>query len=138
MVRASRSRGLVLRRESENDTGFLSAADVLALNLSADIAVLSACETGLGRLLHGEGLIGLTQAFLHAGARRVIVSLWQVDDEATAQFMQRLYALLKRDVEPAEALRATKESFITGTVCQESTGKKWTHPFFWAPFICVG
>jgi CHAT domain-containing protein len=131
--------GLVLHPASESDTGFLSAADIFALKLSADVAVLSACETGLGRLLHGEGLIGLTQALLTAGVQQVIVSLWAVDDEATAQFMRKFYVLIKeQDMEPAEALRATKESFIAGTVCKESTGEKWTHPFFWAPFICVG
>jgi CHAT domain-containing protein len=128
--------GLLLTPGSPGDSGYLSAAEVLALKLSAEMVVLSACETGLGRLVQGEGVIGLTRAFMYAGAAAVVVSLWKVDDEATAELMKRFYELLGQGINKIEALRRAKESLIV----EGSAGRNapvWAHPFFWAPFVFV-
>ena len=81
--------------------------EIYNLQLSADVVVLSACQTGLGKEIKGEGLVGLTRGFMYAGAQRVVASLWQVDDLATAELMKRFYnGMLKDNLRPAAALRA--------------------------------
>src|SRR5678810_577247 len=86
--------------------GFLRTHDLYNLKLPAELVVLSACETGLGKDVQGEGLVGLTRGFMYAGARRVIVSLWNVNDKATASLMQQLYVgMLRNKKAPAAALR---------------------------------
>jgi CHAT domain-containing protein len=100
--------GLVLSlvdREGKSQDGFLQFADVFNLKLAADMVVLSACESGLAEQVKGEGLVGLTRGFLYAGSSRVLVSLWKVDDAATAKFMESFYkALLQRRLPPSQAL----------------------------------
>ncbi|MCB1056088.1 MAG: CHAT domain-containing protein, partial [Acidobacteria bacterium] len=102
--------GLMLSRvgpHGEARNGFLGLRDVYDLELSADLVVLSGCETALGRRLRGEGLVGLVRGFFHAGGSRVLASLWQVDDRATEELMRRFYRHLWQDGEPpATALRA--------------------------------
>ena len=94
-------------QEGKPQDGFLRSHDVFNLKLPAELIVLSACETGLGKDVRGEGLVGLTRGFMYAGARRVIVSLWNVNDKATATLMQRLYTgMLRSGKTPAAALRA--------------------------------
>ena len=89
--------------------GFLRTHDIYNLKLPAELVVLSACETGLGKEVRGEGIEGLTRGFMYAGARRVMVSLWNVNDKATAALMQRLYAgMLRGKKTPAAALRAAQ------------------------------
>ncbi len=111
--------------------GFLSAPDVAGLELPAELVVLSACQTGLGREMRGEGLVGLTQAFFRAGARRVVVSHWSVQDRATAELMARFYrGLFAERLPPAAALRAAQLS-IRGE-------DKWSAPYFWAGFSLHG
>ena len=95
-------------RRREGGEGFLTAADVAALDLSADLAVLSACETGLGREVRGEGVVGLPQAFFRAGARAVVVTSWKVRDRATAELMAAFYERLAHGERPAAALRAAQ------------------------------
>ena len=111
--------------------GFLRVHDIYNLKLPAELVVLSACETGLGKDVHGEGLEGLTRGFMYAGARRVIVSLWNVNDKATASLMQRLYAgMLRNNKSPAAALRAAQiEMWRT---------KQWQSPYYWAAFVMQG
>lgn len=111
--------------------GFLRAHDVYNLKLPAELVVLSACETGLGKDVRGEGLEGLTRGFMYAGARRVVVSLWSVNDKATASLMQRLYSgMLRSNKTPAAALRAAQiEMLRTG---------QWQSPYYWAPFVMQG
>jgi CHAT domain-containing protein len=111
--------------------GFLRTHDLYNLKLPAELVVLSACETGLGKDVQGEGLVGLTRGFMYAGARRVIVSLWNVNDKATASLMQRLYAgMLRNGKTPAAALRAAQiEMLRTG---------QWQSPYYWAPFVMQG
>ena len=113
------------------DDGFLFAHDVYNLELRADLVVLSACETALGAEIRGEGLLGLAQGFFYAGAGRVIVSLWKVDDQATAELMGRFYEnLLPGNLPPAAALREAQAS-IRGE-------SRWRAPYYWAGFLLLG
>lgn len=126
--------GLVLSRfddKGRRRDGFLSAPDVATLDLPAELAVLSGCQTGLGRELRGEGLVGLTQAFFRAGTRRVVVSFWKVRERATADLMARFYRhLLVEGLPPAAALRAAQLA-LRG-------GQTWRSPYFWAGFSFQG
>jgi len=111
--------------------GFLRTHDIYNLKLPAELVVLSACETGLGKDVKGEGLEGLTRGFMYAGARRVVVSLWNVNDKATAGLMQHLYVgMLKDKKTPAAALRAAQIEMIRM--------KQWQSPYYWAPFVMQG
>ena len=111
--------------------GFLSAPSVAALDLPAELAVLSGCETGLGREVRGEGLVGLTQAFFRAGTRRVVVSLWKVRDRSTAALMERFYrGMLGEHLTPAAALRAAQ--------CSLRREERWRAPYYWAGFVLEG
>jgi hypothetical protein len=101
------------------------------MRLSADLVVLSACETGLGKDVRGEGLVGLTRGFMYAGAKSVVASLWKVDDRATAEFMGHFYKAMLRDgMPPSAALRSAKESM--------RRQKQWRAPYFWAGFVLQG
>src|SRR5919205_3620712 len=113
-LRANNSRhaelsGVVLSLVDQNgkpQNGFLRLYDIYNMNLKADLVVLSACQTALGRDIKGEGLIGLTRAFMYGGATRVVASLWKTDDRAAAVLMSRFYEdLLSRGMSPAAALR---------------------------------
>jgi tetratricopeptide (TPR) repeat protein len=108
--------------------GFLRLDEVTRLKLNADLVVLSACETGKGRLYAGEGVTGLARAFLYAGSRGVVCSLWSVDDRETANLMTQMYAGLKDGKPAADALRAAKLAMI----------REGKAPVFWAPFILIG
>jgi CHAT domain-containing protein len=111
--------------------GFLRTHDIYNLKLPAELVVLSACETGLGKDVTGEGLEGLTRGFMYAGARRVIVSLWNVNDKATAALMQRLYAgMLRGNKTPAAALRAAQVEMLRM--------RPWQSPYYWAAFVVQG
>jgi CHAT domain-containing protein len=111
--------------------GFLSVADILGLRLTAGLVTLSACETGLGRLEGGEGVMGLTRAFLAAGSQSVMVSLWKVNDRSTAVLMERFYRdYLGRGADGAAALAQAKRALLKETATRS--------PFYWAPFVMVG
>ena len=111
--------------------GFLDIQHIYKLKLPAEMVVLSACETGLGKEIDGEGLVGLTQGFMYAGASRVVASLWRVSDIATAQLMGRFYKAMQRDgMRPAEALRQAQ----IGMWKQ----KRWAAPYYWAGFQIQG
>jgi len=111
--------------------GFLRLHDIYNLTLAADLVVLSGCQTALGKELRGEGLLGLTRGFMYAGARAVVASLWQVDDESTAELMKRFYrGMLKEHRRPADALRAAQ--------MEMSQDKRWAAPFYWAGFVIQG
>jgi CHAT domain-containing protein/uncharacterized protein HemY len=116
---------------SGEEDGFLTMREVFDLRLNADLVVLSACKTGLGQQIRGEGVAGLSRAFFGAGASRVLVSLWNVNDHSTSDFMIDFYRGLTQ--EPAggsAALRKARLDMIRG--------KKYSHPYYWAPFILVG
>ncbi len=111
--------------------GFLRLADIYSLELHADLVVLSACRTALGQEMRGEGLIGLTRGFMHAGAARVLASLWSVDDRATAELMRRFYrGMLAGKLTPAAALRAAQRSM--------AAEPRWASPYYWAGFSLEG
>jgi CHAT domain-containing protein len=117
--------------EGKPQDGFLRTHDVYNLKLPAELVVLSACETGLGKDVRGEGLEGLTRGFMYAGARRVVVSLWNVNDKATASLMQHLYAgMLRNNKTPAAALRAAQVEMLRNA--------QWQSPYYWAPFVMQG
>jgi CHAT domain-containing protein len=120
------------------DDGVLHAFEVLPLRLPCDLVTLSACESGLGRLYAGEGLLGLARSFLCAGARRTLVSLWSVNDPSTTRFMECFYGALSRGLPAAEALRTAKRE-IREEVMTTREGQRISlaHPFFWAPFVLV-
>ena len=125
---------LVLGPE-ENENGFLTASEVSNLRLGAELAVLSACKTGSGEYVSGEGVMGLSRAFLGSGSRAVVVSLWSVASKETEELMIDLYARLQRDGDAALALRDAKLAMIDRA--KRSDARK-AHPFFWAPFIVLG
>ena len=111
--------------------GFLRMYDLYNLRLSADLVVLSACQTALGKEVRGEGLVGLTRGFMYAGAPRVIASLWQIDDRASAELMKRFYeGMLGKKLSPAAALRAAQSSM--------SQDPRWSQPHYWAAFTIQG
>jgi CHAT domain-containing protein len=95
------------------------------------LVVLSACQTGLGKDIRGEGLVGLTRGFMYAGSSRVVVSLWSVNDQATAELMKRFYqGMLKNGERPAAALRAAQMEMWKDP--------RWRAPYFWAAFVLQG
>jgi CHAT domain-containing protein len=121
----------MVNRQGQPQNGFVGLEDVYGLHAPVDLVVLSACRTGLGKDVRGEGLIGLTRGFMYAGASSVIASLWRVDDEATAELMKRFYAnMLQQGMTPAAALRAAQNS-----IRQEP---RWRSPYFWAAFTLQG
>ncbi len=118
-------------RQGKAQDGFLRLLDIYNLDLNADLVVLSACQTALGKQIDEEGLVGLTRGFMYAGAQRVMASLWKVDDEATAALMKKFYeGMLKNGQTPAQALR-TSQVWI-------SQQKQWAHPYYWAGFVLQG
>lgn len=126
--------GLVLSLVDESgrsQNGFLRMHEIYNLRLPAEVVVLSACQTGLGKEIKGEGLVGLTRGFMYAGTQRVVASLWQVDDLATAELMERFYrGMLKDGLRPAAALREAQIEMMKE--------KRWKSPYFWASFVLSG
>jgi len=126
--------GLVLSMFDERgqpQNGFLQLNEIYNLRLHADLVVLSACQTALGKDLKGEGIIGLTRGFMYAGVPRVIASLWAVEDAATAELMARFYReMIVNGLKPAAALRAAQLDL--------SKVKRYNHPYYWAGFVLQG
>ena len=160
---------LLLSQDAGQDENIslLTMDEIFKLKLTAEMVVLSACQTGRGEVVPGEGIIGLTRAFLHAGARAVVVSHWNVADDATAIFMSRFYHyLLNEGMDKAQALQKARLDLLTGTVGGKALAERGiggiaqqgkvaeakpsagaisgsaslsiAHPYFWAPFILVG
>jgi CHAT domain-containing protein len=111
--------------------GFLRLHDIYGLDLPAELVVLSACNTALGRQVGGEGLVGIVRGFMYAGAKRVVASLWKVDDEATVEMMRRFYTgMLEDRLSPAAALREAQLAMWRQP--------RWRAPFYWAAFGLQG
>ncbi len=109
------------------EDGLLDMGEIAGIEMDAEVVVLSACQTAVGNEVKGEGLLGLTRAFLTAGAHRVVASLWSVSDQATAELMGEFYGHLQEEP-PAEALRAARLS----------TMDRYPHPYYWAAFVISG
>jgi CHAT domain-containing protein len=118
-------------QQGKPQNGFLRLHDIFNLNLSAELVVLSACQTGLGQEIKGEGLVGLTRGFMYAGSPRVVVSLWNVDDQATSLLMQKFYQkMLKDGLKPAAALRQAQIEMFKD--------EEFSKPDYWAAFTLQG
>jgi CHAT domain-containing protein/Tfp pilus assembly protein PilF len=126
--------GIVLSlvdKQGRQQDGFLRLYEIYNLRLNADLVVLSACQTALGKEIRGEGLIGLTRGFMYAGAPRIVASLWRIDDRATAELMKRFYeGMLRQGLSPAAALRAAQVSMWKD--------RRWAKPHYWAAFTIQG
>jgi CHAT domain-containing protein len=118
---------LRLSKDSRND-GELTVSEVYELSINADLVMLSACETGLGKVSNGDDVVGLMRGFLYSGARAVIGTLWEVDDEATAEISKRFYLNLRKGWSNAKALAEAQEFYL----------QKKPHPFYWAAFAMSG
>jgi CHAT domain-containing protein len=110
--------------------GFLRLHDIYGLDLDADLVVLSACQTGIGREVRGEGLLGITRGFMSIGVPQLVVSLWKVEDRATAELMTRFYRELYDGKRPPEALQRAQKSMLNEA--------PWSDPALWAGFIFLG
>jgi CHAT domain-containing protein len=110
--------------------GFIKLNDIYNMKLGADLVVLGACETGLGKLVKGEGLIGLTRGFMYAGSRRVMATLWKVDEEATIELIKRFFELNKQGKSVSASLREAQLSMMNE--------KRWNDPYYWSGLILQG
>jgi CHAT domain-containing protein len=119
---------LTLDNDSTED-GFLQVREIYSLRLNTDMVVLSACQTGKGKLEHGEGVVGLPRVFFYAGARSVVTSLWNINDESTAEFMKYYYGFLSEGKNKGYALRLAKMKMISS---------HFSHPYYWAAFVLNG
>jgi CHAT domain-containing protein len=126
--------GIVLSlvdKQGNPRNGFFRLVNVYNMNLSADLVVLSACQTALGKQIRGEGLVGLARGFMYAGAERVVASLWKVGDDATAELMKKFYdSMMKQGQRPAAALRSAQ-------IWMAKQGR-WRLPYYWAGFVLQG
>jgi len=129
--------GLLLAQDSLlEENGMLTNSEIYNLKLNSELVVLSACETGLGKIVKGEGIIGLTRALLYAGTKNIIVSLWKVSDASTSELMENFYAELLKSA------RFSKPRGFSNPLQQAKLKMilegKYAHPFYWSPFILVG
>ncbi|MCK4647036.1 MAG: CHAT domain-containing protein [Candidatus Aminicenantes bacterium] len=115
--------------EDPKEDGFLQVRELYNLRMKADLVVLSACQTGKGKLERGEGILGLPRIFFYTGARSVISTLWKITDESTAKFMDLFYRYLAEGNDKSQALRLAKLEMIDS---------KYSHPFYWAAFVLNG
>ena len=126
--------GIVLSMVDENgkeQDGYVRLYEIYNLNLPAELVVLSACQTGVGKQIRGEGLIALTRGYMYAGAARVVASLWKVDDSATAALMAQFYKqMFTNGKKPAAALRLAQQYM--------SEQKRWRSPYYWSGFVLQG
>lgn len=122
----------LLNQDGKEQVGLLTLSDIFNLKLCADLVVLSACQTGLGKEIKGEGMVGITRGFFYAGTERVISSLWSINDKSTAKLMANFYQKLfgSRKTRPAAALREAQILMWRD--------EKWSHPYYWAAFQLQG
>ena len=115
--------------EDNQEDGLLQPRDISNIELNSDLVVLSACQTGKGKIEKAEGILGFTRAFLNAGAESVLASLWEIDDKTTPQFMKYFYTFLEQGEVKSKALQLAKIQMIESG---------FSHPFYWASFILFG
>jgi len=114
----------------KREDGFLQMREIYNLKLNSDLVTLSACQTGLGQFIRGEGIEGINRAFFYAGSSSVLMSLWAVNDQATYQLMERFYAHLRSSESIMNSLRRAKLEMINSDIL--------SHPYYWAGFIVSG
>ena len=128
------SSGVILslfNRDGSPEDGYLRLRDIYGLKLSADVVVLSACDTALGKIIKGEGIVGLTRGFIYAGAPRVVATLWRVDDDATSEFMKWFYiGIFQKQESPVAALREAQLDMRKQA--------RWRSPYYWGGFVIEG
>jgi CHAT domain-containing protein len=113
------------------EDGFYYTLEILSVPVAARLVVLSACESGTGRLSRGEGVVGISRSFIGAGAGGVVASLWKVSDESTASLMKEFYnGMIREKRSAADALNVARKTLIENT--------KYAHPFHWSPFVVIG
>lgn len=117
---------------AKGEDGILQPREIMDLDIRADLVVLSACETALGKTVRGEGMVGLTRACFYAGVPRLVVSQWQVSDIGTAKLMKSFYRHMQDGKDPGRALRDAKVEMLHSGV------PSYSHPYYWAPFILAG
>lgn len=124
--------GITEGRIAEDHTdGLLTALEILSMDLrGTELVVLSACDTGLGAVNNGDGVYSLNRAFLEAGAKNVLATLWKIDDKATVDFMESFYGFYLKGESARQALRTTQLLFMESD--------RYSHPYYWAPFVLVG
>lgn len=127
---AEPARSCVALGRADGADGYLYSLEILTLQLQSPMIVLSACESALGRLERGEGVVGLTRSFLAAGAQGVVASLWPVPDASTAALMTGFYEELWQRHSAAASLRAARAQLLAS--------EEWSHPYFWSAFVLVG
>jgi CHAT domain-containing protein len=121
--------GLLMAPEPGED-GLLQVSEIYGLGLRANLIVLSACQTALGKEITGEGLIGLSRAFFYAGARSVVATLWNLNDRFAAEFVERFYRELNTGINAEEALRRAKAAYVNDP--------NYSHPFYWSSLVLLG
>ena len=126
----ARSSIVLSLNDNKEEDGFVQMREIYNLNLNADLVTLSACQTGLGQYIRGEGIEGLNRAFFFAGSSSILMSLWAVNDQATYQLMERFYSHLRSSKQIASSLRKTKLEMIASD--------EVSHPYYWAGFIVTG
>jgi len=121
----------LLNDQGKPQPGYLRSIDVLDMNLQAELVTLSSCLSAIGKEFNGEGMVGLSRAFMQAGSKRVVASLWKVDDVATSELMTEFYrGILSKGLKPSAALREAQLKL--------RAQKRWRSPYYWAGFILQG
>ncbi len=117
---------------TQND-GMFYRSEIMNMRLNCNLAVLSACETGLGKVTQGEGVVGLTHAFIYSGVRNVMVSLWQVSDESTTNLMLSFYQIMLKKYNSR-----TYNRFLQLSKLRMIEKGAYAHPYYWIPFVLIG
>ncbi|MBK8553299.1 MAG: CHAT domain-containing protein [Ignavibacteria bacterium] len=116
----------------ETDEGYLHTYEIYALNSKYDLVVLSACNTGFGRMIRGEGIMSVARAFASSGSKNIVMSLWQVNDKSTSEIMKMFYRNIANGEKVGEALRNAKLKYLI------NSDELKAMPFYWSPFISFG
>src|SRR6185436_4310591 len=121
---------LLAQDSTAEEDGILYSGEIYGLEWNAELVTLSACETGLGKIAEGEGILGLTRGFIYAGAKNLMVSLWRVSDASTSRLMIEFYNHLLTGKTKPDALKKAKLKLLRS--------KEFHHPYYWAPFVLIG
>jgi CHAT domain-containing protein len=129
--------GIVLSAGNKED-GFWSANEIANSKLNADLVVMSACETALGEVRPGEGILGLSWALFAAGSRSNLLSQWQVDDRSTTQLMKGFYQRIQTAAGSGKWALLGRAEALRKAQLELASSKQWAHPYFWSSFVLIG